>query len=168
MVDYTKAIDAYILPMTSGDVEQVKKLELECKLSPWSLEDYTNEIKRESSISLVAKKGDLITGFAIARLVMSGVGTIADNKFNELELCNIAVKTEFRNLGIGRELMRCLLSNQKAEHVSEAWLELRKSNHAAAYFYKELGFANAYSRKRFYRAPAEDAVVMRLTVSDRK
>ena len=40
-------------------IAEVKQIEIECNLSPWSLEDYQNEILRKDSIALTAKYNDL-------------------------------------------------------------------------------------------------------------
>lgn len=147
-----------ILPMTVECIVSVKNLEVECGLSPWSHVDYKKETSRSDSISFIAKRKNKVVGFAIARVITP----------NEIELYNIAVAEMFRNFGVGGSLLDHILNDPKAQNVSCVWLELRESNYAAARFYEKKGFVKAYIRNKFYRAPLENAIVMRLDLAIEK
>jgi ribosomal-protein-alanine N-acetyltransferase len=154
-----------IAPLTEDCVEDVKKLELECGLSPWSINDYKKEIERVDSVAMVAKKDGEVAGFLVARLITISESKIIPNERHEIELYNIAVKSGIRNQGIGQTLLNQLLAGATSLKVSGIWLEVRESNSIAIQFYKKNGFKLAYIRNNFYSSPPENAIVMKLDVS---
>jgi ribosomal-protein-alanine N-acetyltransferase len=156
--------------MSEESVEAVKLIEIESGLSPWTIEDYELEILREDSIALISKNEGLISGFLIARLIMTDTKNILSSEreeskiksANEAEIYNIAVKKQFRNRGIGQSLLDNFLSCAKKYKISKIWLEVRESNHPAIRFYLKNKFVKVGTRKSFYRAPVENASVMSL------
>lgn len=147
-----------ICSMSETDVVEVKKMEAEINLSPWSIEDYYNEIKRTDSISMVAKVNKKIVGFIIARLIMSEIIS-----FYEIEIYNLCVANKYRRSGIGRSLIEKLAKTSK-RNIESVWLDVRKSNHSALSFYKKLNFKIIYTRKNFYTNPTEDGLVLKMEV----
>ena len=65
-----------------------------------------------------------------------------------------------RRQGIGSALMRRLISAADKQGAEELFLEVRKSNSEAVSLYDSLGFQKIGIRKKYYRKPVEDAVVM--------
>jgi [ribosomal protein S18]-alanine N-acetyltransferase len=141
-------------------IVEVKQIEIECNLSPWSLEDYQSEILRQDSIALTAKYNDLLAGFLIARLITNSETIPQNKKEREAELYNIAVKKEFRNLGIGQALLDGFFLRARKALVSTIWLEVRETNLSAVAFYQKNEFAKIYTRTNFYQNPLENASVM--------
>lgn len=146
-----------ICSMSETDVVEVKKMEAEINLSPWSIEDYFNEIKRTDSISLVAKVNEKIIGFIVARLIIS------ENTSYEIEIYNICVAKKHRRNSIGKTFIEELIKTSK-QNISSIWLDVRKSNDSALSFYKKLDFKIVYTRKSFYRNPTEDGLVLKMEV----
>ncbi len=146
-----------ICSMSEIDVVEVKKMEAEYKLSPWSIEDYCNEIKRTDSISLVAKVNKKIVGFIIARLIMS------ENTSYEIEIYNICVAGRHRRNSIGKSFIEKATKTSK-QNIKSIWLDVRKSNESALSFYRKLNFKIIYTRKDFYRNPTEDGLVLKMEV----
>lgn len=155
-----------ILPMAAENIEAVKKIEIECKLSPWNLKDYESEIENKYSLALISKNKNAITGFLLARLIMQE--NSETDKFREAEIYNIGVKEEFRKSGIAQALLDCFLKRAKIYKISKIWLEVRESNAPAINFYKKNNFFTHGKRKNFYHSPTENACVMSLDLSDRK
>jgi ribosomal protein S18 acetylase RimI-like enzyme len=171
-----------IVRMNEESVEAVKQIEIESGLSPWTVEDYKLEIRREDSIALISNNHEQINGFLVARLIMSGHGDVLFNGrggrdeknergekevleiegANEAEIYNIAVKKQFQNCGIAQLLLDNFLSCAKKHKISKIWLEVRESNHPAIKFYLKNKFVKAGIRKSFYRAPVENALLMSL------
>lgn len=79
----------------------------------------------------------------------------------EASLDTLAVASAARRQGIGRFLLQSALGVLCAEGADCCFLEVRQSNAPAIALYQSLGFAAVGRRPGFYRAPAEDAVVMR-------
>lgn len=156
----------HITRMTSDNIETVKKIEIECGLSPWTLNDYEEEIKRKDSIILISQNKNIITGFVVARLIMQKDSQLGFK--NEAEIYNIAVKKEFRKKGIAQALINRLLRRAKINKVSKIWLEVRESNYPAINFYRKNNFSVTGTRKNFYYSPVENAIAMCLNLSDVK
>jgi len=145
-----------IFPISSADVIEVKSLEQECSLSPWSIDDYYAEVDRVDSIALVAKVKDNVVGFILARPIIT-----ADSMNPcEIEIYNICVASKFRKNGIGKSLI-CGLDKATSRKITSMWLEVRESNIEAVAFYSNLGFKRISTRKRFYHSPTEDGLIMR-------
>ncbi len=79
----------------------------------------------------------------------------------EASLDTLAVFPAARRQGVGGALLRAALGSLRAEGAEACFLEVRCSNMPAIALYKGLGFTEAGRRPGFYRAPAEDALVMR-------
>ncbi|MEZ5425543.1 MAG: ribosomal protein S18-alanine N-acetyltransferase [Pyrinomonadaceae bacterium] len=139
----------------AGHIRDVKKLEKESRLAPWTLEDYRAEIDREDSLFIVALEKEKTVGFIIARLIMP-----QQKEAFELEIYNLAVKEGHRKRGIGTSLLKNLLdSAPKSRSGLKVFLEVRRSNQKAINFYKKNGFSLLCKRKNFYRNPPEDALI---------
>lgn len=152
--DYT--VD--ICPISPADIFEVKSLEQESNLAPWSLDDYFFEAARADSVALAAKIENRVAGFLIARLIRNPPSN--SNNSCEIEIYNICVASRYRKNGIGRALIREMIRGRK-EKTTSIWLEVRRSNDKARSFYKALGFETVGSRKNFYRNPTEDGLIMR-------
>ena len=156
----------HISPLTEDCVRDVKNLEIECGLSPWTIADYMKEMERSDSITAAAKNNDEVIGFIVARLRVFSDGPARKN--GEIEIYNIAVKGAFRRYGIGRALLNYLLQTSLAREASRVWLEVRESNNMALKFYQKNGFKRAYVRKGFFSSPVENAIVMSLQIPSGK
>lgn len=84
---------------------------------------------------------------------------------DEAEIINVAVSPDARRCGIGRALTQRILDDACALGASVMYLEVRASNTAARALYTVLGFAEIGVRRGYYRAPREDAVLMRFDFS---
>lgn len=60
-----------------------------------------------------------------------------------------------------------LVSTAREVGCPDVLLEVRQSNEAAQRLYARHGFVTIGRRRRYYQAPPEDAVVMRLTLRPR-
>ncbi len=118
----------------------------------WSAREYDALFAAEAPerVALVACK-DAVVGFVIARC---GDG--------EWEIENVVVDPKLRRKGIGDRLIREVLEKARERGVTDVLLEVRESNVAARGLYAKWGFAEEGRRPKYYRAPEEDAVVMRV------
>jgi len=88
---------------------------------------------------------------------------------DETHIMQVAVKPDFRRMGIARRLTLSLCAMKEAENVQSVLLEVRASNMPARRFYLSLGFVEIGLRPRYYvPAPGsderEDAILMCLTL----
>ncbi len=159
--------------MSEFDIEEVKQIEKECKISPWSLLDYREELGRKDKLAYVVKEQNQVVGFVLARLIINtcpgiqlnrkplSLGKKIRNLETEIEIYNIAVKPNFQRQLIGQSLLNQLLSHTANIQSRSFWLEVRESNIRAIKFYEKNGFKKIFKRKNFYRDPVEHGVIMK-------
>ncbi len=147
--------------MTEHDLLEVVEIEEISNLSPWGWDAYHLELQcGAGSLMLVARlpaDGNIahksIVGFIVAR-------EMAD----EIHVNNIAVKPEYRRLGIGENLVRAVLAWGRDKHSAQAVLEVRAQNFVAQKLYRTCGFEVIGRRRRYYKAPVEDALLMSVSL----
>ncbi|MEO7672973.1 MAG: GNAT family N-acetyltransferase, partial [Pyrinomonadaceae bacterium] len=100
-------------------------------------------------------------GFLVGRRVLSA----SSETHFDAEIYNIGVLKMVQRLGCGSRLLQEFLRRSLAEKVETVWLDVRSSNSNAISFYSRFGFARFAIRSRFYRAPVEDGIVMKLTMN---
>jgi ribosomal-protein-alanine N-acetyltransferase len=129
----------------------------------WSADAYREEIADVRSrhyLAAVDGEGEL--------LAWAGVRVVGDSA----EVLTVGVIPAARRRGIGRRLLRALLTEASARGAREAFLEVRVDNLAARRLYAADGFAQVGRRRGYYDAGRVDAVVMRkelpATTSQRK
>lgn len=139
-----------IRPLTTSDAAAVREMELRCFTDPWSADAIESTLADESvsSVGAFAADGTLI-GFGM-------VYVAAD----EADIANIAVDPDRRRAGIGRAMLRTLVSLAAARGAAGAYLEVRRSNAPAIALYTSAGFETLGVRKNYYHSPKEDALIM--------
>ena len=83
------------------------------------------------------------------------------------DLLTIATIPAARGRGIASLMLTELVSTAREVSCPDVLLEVRQSNEAAQRLYARHGFVPIGRRRRYYQAPPEDAVVMRLTLRPR-
>ncbi|NCO80368.1 ribosomal protein S18-alanine N-acetyltransferase [bacterium] len=101
---------------------------------------------------IVAESEDEVVGY-----------TIGKSKNERAEIISLAVRPDFRQKGIGRELTIFLISHFKKRGAKEIFLEVRTGNKTAISFYKNLGFKILKEIKNYYRN-GDDAYLMKLSL----
>jgi [ribosomal protein S18]-alanine N-acetyltransferase len=152
---------AMLEPMTEHDLLEVVEIEEISNLSPWGWDAYHLELQCGSgSLMLVARlpadktiAPKSIVGFIVAR-------RIAD----EIHVNNVAVRPEYRRSRIGENLLRAVLSWGREQDSAQAVLEVRAQNIAAQKLYQACGFEVIGRRRRYYKAPVEDALLMSVSL----
>lgn len=155
---HSNILDTKTKKLTESELAEVKEIEVACRLSSWTLADYSAEFEREDSIFLIAEYGERLSGFLLARLTGDGFSAEAD-------LLNFGVLESFRNRKIGSALYESFIDELAARNVKTVWLEVRRSNEIALSFYLKRGFEMMQIRKNFYSNPSEDALVLKLEIS---
>ncbi len=135
--------------MTYDDLDEVARLEKLCFADPWHRQCFEEELQHPFAIPLVAKLDLRIVGYTCLWYVD-----------DQMEIANFAVSPEFRRKGIGRSLMEEVISETKKRGGTSLILSVRESNIPAATLYKGFGYIEAGRRKRYYRLPVEDAIIM--------
>ena len=143
-VERTKPED---LPFLAG-------LEAVCFSRPWSVSALEETMNGEGAVFYSAKEEGIPVGY---------VGSFSAG--NEREITNIAVSPDFRRCGIGRAMLSALIAEAKERGEERILLEVRASNLPARSLYQSFGFVCDGTRKRYYRDPTEDAVLMSLALN---
>jgi ribosomal-protein-alanine N-acetyltransferase len=140
---------------TPSDLPEIVALERACYGDPWPATAFTALPDNPQVFFAVAQKPGRrpLAGYVVAWYVM-----------DEGELANLAVAPELRGQGIGRVLLDAVLEDAAARRTSTVYLEVRESNAAARHLYSSRGFEEVGKRKRYYRSPSEDALILRRTL----
>jgi [ribosomal protein S18]-alanine N-acetyltransferase len=143
--------------MTEHHLLEVCQIEELTDLSAWGWDAYHQELNASTeSIMLVARVdpaayGFELAGFIVARLVAG-----------EMHVNNVAVRTQFRRSGLGAVLLETTLFEARKRGATVAHLEVRAGNQAAQALYQRSGFEVVGRRRKYYRNPVEDALLMSL------
>lgn len=113
--------------------------------SPWTLEQIASSMASQDEDYYLAYEGQELVGFLAVQMVL-----------DEMEILQIAVKTDFQRLGIASQLMAAVM-----DWKGDIFLEVRESNSAAQALYTRQHFTKIGKRKDYYRNPVEDAVIMK-------
>ena len=148
--------------MTAAALAQVQAIAESLSEAPhWPPMAYLTAIDPDAAprrIALVATglQSGSVLAFAVASLLPP-----------QAELETIAVAPESQRRGIGRQILTALMDELKAAGVHEFLLEVRSSNLPAIALYRALGFVPCGLRPGYYLDPVEDAVLMRLPLTEK-
>lgn len=80
----------------------------------------------------------------------------------EAHILNLCIHPDHQGTGLGRALLRRLLSEATQRNADTAFLEVRESNRPAIRLYEALGFNEIGRRRHYYPAARgrEDAIMM--------
>ena len=140
--------------MQMDELPEVMEVERRAFAHPWSAELLRRELTHDWSTILLALEGGRVVGFVIFWVVV-----------DEIHVLNVAVDPVHRRRGIARILLAELLDRGRANGLSMATLEVRRSNEAALALYAGLGFRNVGVRKGYYVEEREDAIVMTMDLA---
>ena len=139
-----------ISEMNLQDLENIK----DCLLSDfddfWSYNILKQELENGKSKYFVAKQENEIVGFA-------GIMLIID----EVNIMNIVVKKDKRNLGIGSSLLEEIIGYSKVHNATSITLEVNEKNIPAIKLYEKYGFKQVGLRKKYYNNE-DNAILMDL------
>ena len=116
---------------------------------PWSAAQFEDYLHRPRIFFFVAKEIKQITGFVLLQSIVP-----------EAELFRLVVAPQFRRQGVGLLLLQSSLRHLHTMGVQTCFLEVRDSNKAAQSLYERVGFRETGRRKKYYRVPVEDALLL--------
>jgi len=141
-----------IEPLASPEqIDEVLSIEEASFTNPWTREMYLADLENRGVSSCFLAHGDTgqVVGFC-------SVWRVAD----ELHINNLAVKPDFRRMGVATALLTHALAEGARAGARRATLEVRRSNEAARLLYQRFGFTVAGIRRGYYTKPIEDALVL--------
>lgn len=137
------------------DIDAVADIEKQCFAHPWTPDALQEELSNPTARFYVCTLDGRAVGYI-------GANNIAD----EVYMTNLAVLPTHQGMGIGELLLRTLLYVSEQEKAQFVTLEVRPSNLAAIHLYQKCGFLKRGERKRFYRDPEEDALILTYPINE--
>ena len=132
---------------------QIQRIEQQSFSVPWTEAMLRMQLQPDSHVFLTAEAGGEVVGYV-------GLLYVLDEGY----ISNVAVRPDMRRRGVADALLRALEARARALRLSFLTLEVRESNAAAVALYEKRGYRAAGRRKNYYEKPAEDAVLMTLTL----
>ena len=147
----------------SRDLDTVVGIERTSFADPWSRESFESSMEPQRMRFLVAVEVDAsvaaadtlsgeprILGYVVALLL-----------FDEAEIANLAVAPSARRRGIGCLLLDRMSGDLAGDGVQSLYLDVRESNAGARALYASRSFQEVGRRRRYYRHPTEDALLLK-------
>jgi ribosomal-protein-alanine N-acetyltransferase len=144
-----------IRPAGTRDLDRVAEIERASFGDPWTRRSFDALLGDPRVWFQLATLRD---GRVVAYVVAWFVG-------DEGEIANLAVAAEVRGRGVGALLLDATIRAARARSVGSLYLEVRESNALARALYASRGFQQVGRRRRYYRQPAEDALVLQLALA---
>jgi [ribosomal protein S18]-alanine N-acetyltransferase len=137
-------------PATMGDLALIIEIERASFSDPWSSSSFQSVLAEPRAFFAVARDAEsAVAGYVVAWFVA-----------DEGEIANLAVGHPTRRRGIGAALLDAALDEGRRRGAAAIYLEVRESNTAARALYERRDFREVGRRRKYYRQPAEDAVVL--------
>jgi ribosomal-protein-alanine N-acetyltransferase len=141
--------------MTAQDIDDVLMLATRSVEGPhWTRGDFEQILQPTATLtrcSVVALSDSCLAGFAVASWLPQETAA---------EIEGLVVAEKSRRQGIGSALMGACMAWAAKFGASSMRLEVRASNAAALALYHCHGFSAVGSRRAYYSAPIEDAVLL--------
>ena len=167
--------------MAAGDLETIARLESELfGAEAWSRELLAAELAASQGPGAdrryIVVESDESDDDAADRAAGAGphgprllgyAGLYHAGGLTSADLLTIATVPAARGRGIASFMLTELVATARELGCPDVLLEVRQSNEAAQRLYARHGFVPIGRRRRYYQAPPEDAVVMRLTLRPR-
>ena len=139
-----------IIDVREEHIAPIEELEKQCFSVPWTAEQLRTQLK-EGHIFLAAEREGEILGYV-------GLAHVLDEGY----ISNIAVAESARRQGIAAALLTELERRCREKELSFMTLEVRAGNAPAIALYEKRGFERVGLRKKYYKNPTEDAILMTL------
>ena len=118
----------------------------------WNENVLESELKNDNSLYFVAKNKNEILGF---------IGITKNIDF--VEILNVVVKKDFRNKGIGNQLLQKIIEVAKEMKMQEIYLEVNEKNENAIKLYEKNNFKKIGERKKYYNGK-DNAILMSIKI----
>lgn len=146
----TQRADYIIRTASEAEASVLHDLDSQIFSDAWSEKSFAGSIQSVSESVPVAVCTE--TGEVAAYAAVSYV-------LDEANINRIAVSPQFRGNRLGLQLLGWL-ENNLPEEITVFNLEVRESNKYAIEMYEKFGYTVLGRRKKFYRNPEEDALLM--------
>ena len=143
-----------------ADIPTIAAIERRAFSDPWSERSFHDVLAHSRMyFACIREDGD---GYTAPHVVGYVVAWFAGGQG---EIANLAVDETARGRGLGAALLSAALDEARRQGTEEVFLEVRSSNMRARQLYESRGFVEVGRRRRYYRRPVEDAIILRWTAA---
>lgn len=154
-------------PLRAADVGEVARLEAELfGGEAWSADLLAHELARSDGAGADRRYVVVEEGPDDDGQILGYAGLWYGDGRGDADLLTIATVPRARRRGLAAAMLGELIGLARAAGCRAVLLEVRVSNDAARALYTRHGFTAAGQRRRYYTAPVEDALVMRLPLDE--
>ena len=158
---------ARLRPLRAADLEEVARLEAGLfGGEAWSEDLLARELARSGGAGADRRYVVVEEGPDGGGGILGYAGVWLGDGCGDADLLTIATVPRARRRGLAAAMLRELIGLARAAGCRAVLLEVRVSNDAARALYARHGFTTAGRRRRYYTAPVEDALVMRLPLDE--
>ncbi len=139
-----------LLPMSSGDLDDVLAIELGVCPFPWGRGNFLDSLSSGYSCWVCRVEGELVGYFVVMLAV------------DDAHLLTISIAEKRQRQGFGARLLRHAMQVARQGGAATLLLEVRPSNGKALAMYRHFGFQQIGVRRGYYPAEGgrEDALVL--------
>jgi ribosomal-protein-alanine N-acetyltransferase len=150
--EHTLGSEITLRRATVDDLSDVIAIERSAFSDPWVPSFFRQLPSNPAALFLLAEETAprRIVGYIVAWYVV-----------DEAEIANLAVASEARRRGVAARLVDAAIEEGRRRGTRRIYLEVRESNSAARRLYEAHAFEQIGRRKKYYKLPVEDALVMR-------
>ena len=133
------------------DLREVEALQRTAFTNPWSADSLQWELTNTdvARLYLMRDPAGRLIAYCACWMIL-----------DELHINSLAIAEACRRQGLARRLLRHVFRESIDAGAQSATLEVRRSNDAARGLYETLGFRVEATRRDYYQAPREDALVL--------
>jgi [ribosomal protein S18]-alanine N-acetyltransferase len=139
-----------LLSSTAGTLSEIDAVS---NRPPWSKRVFEQEFQLDYAQIFGARLSGELVGFLVLETIL-----------DEGHIMNFGVLPQFRRRGVGRALLREVVSNLRDNGIPWATLEVRRNNVIAQDLYRSFAFESQGVRPRYYSDDGEDAIIMTASV----
>lgn len=140
--------------MDIKDLDEVFSIEISNSLTRWSKNMFIEEMRNPFAYCFVTRIEDgprqPVIGFICFR-----------NMTDESELLNICVHPHYRQLGVGKKLMKFYIDFSLREGMKCFYLEVLSSNQSAIHLYQLFSYQSFGRRKKYYQGKFDGLLMMK-------
>ena len=141
-----------VIKLESKDLKHCMQLDKETFGGIWSFNQWKKELADPARICLGVVKDTKVIGLACGSFALE-----------EINITLIAVSPLYQNLGIGKLILKSLISEGRRNGAKSATLEVKDNNLAGKSIYEGLNFKKVGSRKNFYTDGSTAIIYKRTT-----
>lgn len=134
-------MDVVIKTVEFNDLEIIKKISNKILKTKFTKEQYKKIYKGFKNFMLIALKNSKVVGFLVAKL---------SEKSNCFIIHSMGVLDNYRNQGIGTNLLREIIQRLRELEVDKIMIHVRGKNKKAINFYENFGFEKRKNINMFY------------------